>query len=89
MTQPVDAPEEAVRRVVAARAAALVRRDVAALEHILAPGFVYTNASGEVLDKESYLARYVRDPDERWLSQELAEVVVRVVGDTAVVTCQV
>ncbi len=64
-------------------------RIVAALEHILAPGFVYTNASGEVLDKESYLARCVRDPDVRWLSQELAEVVVRVVGDTAVVTCQV
>lgn len=89
MTQPVDTPEEAVRRVVAERAAALVRRDVAALEHILAPGFVYTNASGEVLDKESYLARYVHDPDVRWLSQELAEVMVQVVGDTAVVTCRV
>lgn len=65
MAQPVDTQDEVVRRVVAERAAALVRQDVAALERILAPAFVYTNASGEVLDKDGYLARYLHDPDVR------------------------
>jgi ketosteroid isomerase-like protein len=89
MVQPVDTQEEAVRRLVAERTAALVRKDVTALEHILAPAFVYTNASGEVLDKDSYLARYIHDSDVRWLSQVTEEVAVRVVGETAVVTCRV
>lgn len=84
-----DATADAVRRVAAERSAALVRKDVAALDRILAPEFVYTNASGEVLDKEEYLARYVRDPNVRWLSQELEDVEVRVAGNSAVVTCRV
>jgi ketosteroid isomerase-like protein len=84
-----DATADAVRSVAAERSAALVRKDVAALDRILAPEFVYTNASGEVLDKEKYLARYVRDPNVRWLSQELEDVEVRVAGDIAVVTCRV
>jgi hypothetical protein len=59
---------------------------VKALDHILADGFVYTNATGEVLDRASYLARYVESPDVRWLAQDLEDVEVRMHGGTAVLT---
>jgi ketosteroid isomerase-like protein len=87
--RPAEPAADAVRRVAAERSEALVRRDLAALDRILAPEFVYTNASGEVLDKERYLARYVRDPAVKWLSQEITDVRVRVFGASAVVTCAV
>jgi ketosteroid isomerase-like protein len=87
--RPVETAPDAVRRLAAERSRALVRKDLAALDRILAPGFVYTNASGEVLDREAYLARYVRDPAVKWLSQELEDVRVRVFGGTAVLTCRV
>jgi ketosteroid isomerase-like protein len=78
-----------IRRLAAERSEALVRRDIAALDRILATEFIYTNASGAVLDKEAYLSRYVRDPNVKWLSQDIDDIAVRVFGDSAVVTCRV
>lgn len=87
-TASVD-PRPELLRVARARSEALVRRDEPALDRILADDFVYTNASGEVLDKATYLSRYVRDPEVRWLAQDLDDVAIRVSGDTAVLTFRV
>ncbi len=76
-------------RLARARSEALVRRDARALDRILADEFVYTNASGQVLDKADYLARYVDSPDVQWVAQDLEGVEVRLLGETAVVTFRV
>jgi ketosteroid isomerase-like protein len=79
---------EEVKTLALERSRALVGRDLATLDRILAPEFVYTNASGDFADKQTYLAR-VSSPRVAWISQELRDVEVRVVGDTAVLTAEV
>lgn len=79
----------AVTHVARARSSALVARDAAALTSILDERFVYTNASGERMDREGYLARYVRSPDVTWHDQELEDVEVALHGDTAILTGRV
>ena len=74
---------------VAARTAALVDGDVERMTDLLAEDFSYTNASGESCDRDAYLAAYVGSPDLVWSSQESSKPVVRVYGDTAVVTLDV
>ena len=74
---------------VAARTAALVDGDVERMAEVLAEDFSYTNASGETCDRDAYLAAYVGSPDFVWASQESSKPVVRVYGDTAVVTLDV
>lgn len=86
---PAGDPRDQLVRLARERSDALVRRDAETLGRILADGFVYTNASGQVLDKATYLARYVHSPDVRWLAQDLEDVEVRVLGDTAVLTFRV
>jgi ketosteroid isomerase-like protein len=87
--RPIDDEHAALLRLARARSEALVARDEAALAAILAEGFVYTNASGEVLDRAQYLDRYVRAPDVRWHAQALEDVEVRRFGDTAILTARV
>lgn len=50
-------PRATVIELARARATALVARDVAALTTILDERFVYINASGERLDRATYLDR--------------------------------
>jgi ketosteroid isomerase-like protein len=85
--RPLEAPAvlEAARR----RSDALVRRDEAALRAILTDDFVYTNASGDVMDKDGYLERHVESGTMVWTAQHLDEAVVRFHGDTAILTCRV
>ena len=84
-----DNTTEAVLRLARERSHALVQKDAHTLDRILAPEFVYTNASGQVLDKAIYLALYVESPDVQWLSQELDAVHVHVCDSAAVLTCRV
>jgi hypothetical protein len=84
-----DVAAQEIHRLIVERSKALVRKDIAALDRILAPEFIYTNASGAVLDKDTYLSRYVRDPDVKWFSQNLDDIKVSVFGNSAVVTCRV
>ena len=71
------------------RSAALVAKDLDALQTLLHPAFVYANASGQVLGRDEYLELYVRPPGIRWTSQTLLEPRVAISGSTAVVTCLV
>jgi hypothetical protein len=81
--------EADILRLAQERSDALVRKDLSTLERILALHFVYTNASGEVLDRATYLDRYVRSSDVRWEEQRLEDVTVRVSGSAAILTCRV
>jgi hypothetical protein len=73
---------DAIRR----RSEALVTKDTPALLALHHPAFVYVNASGEVLDRDEYLDRYVRPEDVRWVSQTVRDARVTEAGGTAVVT---
>jgi hypothetical protein len=73
---------EAIRR----RSDALVTKDTDVLLALHHPGFVYVNASGDVMDREEYLDRYVRADDVRWVSQTVTDPRVTEAGGTAVVT---
>src|SRR5438093_47408 len=86
-----DSPNdtETVLHLARARSNALLQKDMNTLDRIPSPEFVYTNASGQVLDKATYLALYVQAPQAQWLSQELDDVQVQVFGDAAVLTCRV
>ncbi len=81
--------EAAVLAAARRRSAALVAKDLDALQTLLHPAFVYVNASGQVLGRDEYLELYVRPPGIRWTSQTLLEPRVAISGSTAVVTCLV
>src|SRR5262245_9737164 len=73
---------DAVRR----RSDALVTKDIDELLALHHPRFVYVNASGGVLDRDEYLAQYVRPDEVRWISQTVHDPRVIEVDATAVVT---
>jgi ketosteroid isomerase-like protein len=77
-----------IERLARDRSRALIEGDIGALDRILAPAFVYTNASGEMTDKAAYLRR-MTNPSVKWISQDLSDVQVRLSGDTAVLTAAV
>jgi uncharacterized protein (TIGR02246 family) len=85
----VGADEDAVAAQVAARTEALVSGDSAGMRKVLADDFSYTNASGATCDRDEYIASYVASTDLVWLSQDTSQPVIRVYGDTAVVTLDV
>lgn len=81
-------PEEEVVAAARRRSAALVAGDRAAMEACLDPAFTYGNAGGAQLAREAYVAGYVGVASMRWSRQDLEDVVVRVVGGVAVLTCR-
>ncbi len=82
--------EQQIIAVVQARSAALVAGDVAALERILHPDFVYVNSQGHKTTRADYLGRFAHpDGGPKWEQQELSEIEVHRHGDTAIVTCRV
>jgi ketosteroid isomerase-like protein len=64
---------------------AVVRKDVAVLERILDPAFVFIGADGAVSSREGILAG-LQDPDLVIDPFETRDVLVRVYGGTAVLT---
>ncbi len=85
----VDADQQQLTSLVAARSAALTGGDAGQMRELLADDFTYTNASGQAFDREQYVASYVSSPDMVWLQQEVSGQDVRVYGDAAVVTLDV
>ena len=68
---------------------ALVRHDQAAVEKMVSPEFTYTTASGQVLDRNGYLGRFVCAPGVRWERQGLDRITVKPLGSYFVLTCRV
>jgi len=84
-TSQVTNAEQEVRRAETARRDALLRNDVAALDRLIADSYLATLDEGQVTRKAEALA--VNRAGERQVdSWEEADVVIRLYGDTAVVT---
>jgi hypothetical protein len=77
-----------IERVLAGKAAALVARDAQSLEELLAPAFVYVNASGQRHDKASYIAAYCVSGHVTFRSQAVSDLEVHAAGGFAVATFQ-
>jgi ketosteroid isomerase-like protein len=75
-----------IRIVLAAKADALVRRSVDALETLIHPDFVYVNAGGYKLDKAEYIDVGCTSGKLVFRSQKVSELEVRQFGDCAVAT---
>ncbi len=71
-----------------ARARALAHGDADRLAQLLHEQFRWTSHAGETYGREDYIARNTAGP-VRWRSQELRDVEVTVVGDTAVLHAEV
>ena len=71
------------------RSQALVAGDAGAMAQILAPEFVYINASGQVFTRDAYLHAYVGSGWIKWQTQNLDEVQVLCYGAVAVMICRV
>lgn len=71
------------------RAMALIQRDLALINSLLSPDFVYTNAIGEAFDKESYIQRYVLNPDVTWISQEIIENQIIFLAGSAILVARI
>ena len=67
---------------------AVVKKDRAALERIMADDYSYTESNGSVLNKTQEIAETMSD-DAKWNSAKLDDVNVRVFGDVAIVTGRV
>jgi ketosteroid isomerase-like protein len=65
------------------RAEALAARDAEALRRLMHPALRWTTYRGAVLDRAEYI-RGNTDPALVWIAQELDQVEVSVVGETAV-----
>jgi ketosteroid isomerase-like protein len=85
--------DDALRRAMAQRNAAMVAGDSAAVESLTAGDYIQTDISGYVQDKSTWLSEYFRPLAQlikagkfRWEVYEEKDVQVRIFGDTAVVT---
>jgi hypothetical protein len=75
-----------IRIVLAAKADALVRRSVDALETLIHPDFVYVNAGGRKLDKAAYIDVGCISGRLKFRDQQVSELDVRQFDDFAVAT---
>jgi uncharacterized protein (TIGR02246 family) len=79
------AQQQEVRAVLDSWLAALIRGDVTSLEKIIAPDYAITVADGRVLNREQDLAP-IRLAQFKFLSAEVEDVRIRIVGTAAIVT---
>lgn len=73
-------------QLLATRAKALVQGNAAFFRELLAEEFTYTNASGAVLDRATYLAFYIESGQMQWQTQDWDELQVRRYGEVVVLT---
>ncbi len=83
--QTTNGAEAEVRAAERDRFAAMLSRDVAALERLLADELSYTHGDGRVVDKAAFIAD-LKTGDFSYLSIQPTDVTVRLFGPTAVVT---
>jgi hypothetical protein len=79
-------PVEEIRKLLLAKADALVRRAPDELSTLLHPGFVYVNASGTTFGKASYVDTYCRSGKLIFTQHQLSELDVMPFDGFAVAT---
>ncbi len=80
--------EQEVLAAAERRAVALAAGDSDALRALLHPDFGWTSHTGQHFDRDGYIDANVGGPT-RWHAQRLTDVVLSVVGGTAVLRCVV
>jgi hypothetical protein len=68
---------------------ALVEGNLEFFEQILTDDFNYTNASGTVFDKVTYLEFFIKSKQMQWQSQDLDDLNFQRYGDIVVITCRI
>jgi ketosteroid isomerase-like protein len=81
----VSKAEDEVRRMERERFAAMLKADVAALDHLLGADLTYTHGDGRVIDKAAFLSDF-KTGAFKYVTIEPQDMAVRVFGDVAVVT---
>jgi hypothetical protein len=81
--------EREIVRLAHERSTALVQKDTATLDRLLATTFCYTNANGITLTKTDYFQQYVETSHIIWTAQTLDETQVSLYNHTAVLTCRI
>ncbi|MCL4867585.1 MAG: DUF4440 domain-containing protein [Anaerolineae bacterium] len=71
------------------RSMALVDRDLGFFEQLLAEDFCYTNASGQVFNKTTYLDFFINSGQMIWRKQELDDITIHWYGEIAIVVCKI
>jgi ketosteroid isomerase-like protein len=80
-----DEPSDKVRETSAAWRQAVIQRDEAALQRVLAEDLTYSHANGRTQNKAEYIAAILKGPG-RYESFTESDTQVRVYGGTAVLT---
>ena len=78
-------PADAVREASAAWRQAVIQRDEAALQRLLADDLLYSHANGRTQNKAEYIAAVTKGPG-RYESFHDTDTTIRVYGKTAVLT---
>ena len=77
---------EEIRKVLEAKASALLRRSADDMAALLHPDFVYVNAGGNRLDKAAYIDVGCTSGRLIFREQKVSELEVRQAGDVAIAT---
>ncbi len=75
-----------IRRLLEAKADALVAMDVDALDSLIHPEFIYVNAAGQTFDKPGYIETYCTSGRVVFMQQRVADLSVKLIDDFAVAT---
>jgi hypothetical protein len=81
--------EDELIQLLNVRSAALVEGNLEFFERILADDFSYTNASGKVFNKTTYLEFFIKSKQMQWQAQELDDLNIQRYSDVAVITCRI
>ena len=82
---PSSAAEEEVKKAERDRFAAMVKRDIATVDKLLAPELIYTHGDGRVIDKAAFIAD-LKTGDFQYVSIDPTDIKVHIFGDTAIVS---
>jgi len=87
MVQTAAEVEREVLQADQARVKALIENDLDALEQLLADDLTYVHSNGMLDTKESYIGG-LRSGNSRYLSMDMSDVVVRPLGETALINAK-
>lgn len=71
------------------RSKALIDKDVDYFISMLDETFIYTNASGNILDKNQYIDTYISSDYFEWKLQDLEIIEIKIHEDIVIISCKI
>jgi len=81
--------EVEIRRVLEAKAAALIAGQAARLDDLIHSDFIYVNAGGRTFDKAGYIEFYCTSGKVVFMQQQIADLAVKLIDSFAVATLSI